>query len=219
MNSCLPSCPPCFSSTTKFVICRNKDYVAETGLCNVDMSKTVFPENIKVGDYVQTLSTGFRMDVPVKYTRVVQNTKSVGKFKFIRIELESLEGEKSIELEVTSEHQVIILLQDNEKWEQYDWNNWQRESNFAENAIVVQAHEVNRGMLLATLKGARKVVDTRFIYYPVKYSVETWDGTALGSGVLTTTMCDGSIDSGSNLLEVISNYKATHQQQQEWGYH
>ena len=207
---CIQTCPRCFSDNTTFTVCHKEDYIKDSGLCGHtgELSKTIYVKDLKAGDFVNTLPISLQTGNGPTYTEVVKNTKSSGGFTFIHMQLGDVGGDAADNLEVTTEHYIVVLVQGDDNDDNVD-------GIPAEKAVLLRAADVREGMLLPTISGLKRVIEKKVVHYPVKYSIETKAGTVLASNVLTTSLCGDFINNGSRFLDTMKRYQRIHQSWQK----
>ena len=142
---------------------------------------------VKIGDTVRTMQNG-----ELKWTEVLRNIKSQGQFEFIKISTKN--NENAIrDIEVTPEHGMIFV---NKK-----------------GALTTNsAAHVQEGDVMTDLQGNNvSVVAVHHTVLNTKYTLETFDGTVLASGIFITTLCNDVLSDGPLLLgNLLENWANNH---------
>lgn len=182
--ACLPGCGiACSMGLFVPAACFSEDSQLTVKEPNEIVSKSI--KYIKRNDYVLTLNNNGSQT----YTKVINNIKSNGNFKFVDIECKN--GLEKKNLKVTEDHALIV---ENEK---------EKKLILAKNLKVGMKFLVDNNEFC-------QITQLKPIILNEKYTLLTEDGTVISSGIFSSTICDNEIDENSSFEKNLEKWKNKH---------
>jgi hypothetical protein len=143
---------------------------------------------IKEGDIVRTMN-----GKEPSWTKVTKIRKAIGDFEFIVVSAQSKTDMRKVQLNVTTEHGMLLRNDDGSL-----------SIDAASNLVVGDSLATENNDVLA-VTGVDK---TRM---GEKYILETTDGSVLASGVLVSTICGEEVSGGENLWDAkLKDWQSRH---------